>query len=42
MKGKVGEIADLVRGDLDEGIPPQEIIDQGLIFGMIEGYRDPA
>jgi 5-methyltetrahydrofolate--homocysteine methyltransferase len=36
LKGKVGEIADLVRGALDEGVPPQEIIDQGLIVGMDE------
>jgi len=36
FKGKVGGIADLVRGALDEGISPQEIIDQGLIFGMNE------
>jgi 5-methyltetrahydrofolate--homocysteine methyltransferase len=36
LKGKVGEIADLVRGALDEGVSPQEIIDQGLIGGMNE------
>jgi 5-methyltetrahydrofolate--homocysteine methyltransferase len=36
LKGKVGEIADLVRGALDEGISPQEIIDQGLTSGMNE------
>lgn len=36
LKGKVGEIVDLVRGVLDEGVPPQEIIDQGLIAGMDE------
>jgi 5-methyltetrahydrofolate--homocysteine methyltransferase len=36
LKGKVGEIADLVRGALDEGISPQEIIDLGLISGMNE------
>jgi methanogenic corrinoid protein MtbC1 len=40
FKGKVGGIPDFVRGALDEGISPQEIIDQGLIFGMNEGYRD--
>jgi 5-methyltetrahydrofolate--homocysteine methyltransferase len=36
LKGKVGEIADLVRGALDEGVSPQEIVDQGLIGGMNE------
>lgn len=36
LKGKVGEIADLVQGALDKGVSPQEIIDQGLIAGMNE------
>lgn len=36
LKGKVGEIANLVRGALEEGVLPQEIIDRGLIAGMNE------
>ena len=36
LEGKVAQIADLVQGALDEGISPQEIIDEGLIAGMNE------
>jgi len=36
LEGKVAQIADLVQGALDEGISPQEIIDEGLIAGMDE------
>jgi 5-methyltetrahydrofolate--homocysteine methyltransferase len=36
LEGKVAQIAGLVQGALDEGISPQEIIDEGLIAGMDE------
>lgn len=34
MNGKAGEVGELTRRALDEGVPPDEILDEGLIRGM--------